>query len=431
MTEESIQVVVRFRPLNERETFGNIHIDKNLNIINVTDRNSKHDFKFDNVFEENSTQKEIYENVAQPAVESVCNGYNSTIFAYGSSGSGKTFSLFGNENDKGIVYMACETIFSSRSINTNLIETKVKCSFIEIYNERIRDLLNKVNEDLQIRQCDKGVYIQGLKETFVYEPQDIIDTINHGYKQRSVTSTTLNSMSSRSHAILTITISQIGIDGSEIISKLNIVDLAGSENVGKSEAQGLTLSEAQNINKSLSALGNVINALTEVGRDHIPYRDSKITYILQDSLGGNSKTIIIANVSPALNTISETLNTLKFAKRAKEIKNAPKLNKNESHGNLLKTIETLNKKIEILEHKLADSQSILSVMGISDNPHFNHISIFENRSNIWHTKLLCLEKEIIAERDRNKNIMELFEKQRKLCIDISKELIKERSNKKD
>jgi hypothetical protein len=150
----------------------------------------------------------------------------------------------------------------------------------------------------------------------------------------------------------------------------------------------------------LSALGNVINALTEIGRDHIPYRDSKLTYLLQDSLGGNSKTVIIATVNPALNTFYETIGTLKFAKRAKQIKNEPKINKNESIATLLTTIEHLRKKIQILEEGSLKSEPI---------PTF-----FENR-------IIYLENELLSERTRNKNLLELYEKQRKLCLDISKE----------
>ena len=358
---ENIQVVVRFRPLNEREisndTRTHIKINTGDNSIVITDKNIVHDFKFDYVFDYASSQEEIYKIVALTAVESVCHGYNATIFAYGSSGSGKTFTMFGNENQKGIIPNACQTIF--KYINNNMIENNVKCSFIEIYNERIRDLFNVHSEDLHIRQNEKGVYIQSLTEKLVYNSADILNCIKSGSNQRMIGATSVNDVSSRSHAVLTITITQIGIDGSEIISKLNLVDLAGSENVGRSEAHGMALTEAQNINKSLSALGNVINALTDSRRGHIPYRDSKLTYFLQDSLGGNSKTIMIATVSPATSVVFETLNTIKFAKRAKDIKNIPKLNRNESTINLLKIIEQLNGKIELLQEKIENYQGIV------------------------------------------------------------------------
>lgn len=411
---ENIQVVVRFRPLHEKENSTGLEISDRSVII--SERNSKHEFTFDYVLTGESRQVSVYNTIAKPAVESVCNGYNSTIFAYGCSGTGKTFTMFGDEDDLGIIPRACETIF--RNMNKELLNWSVKFSFIEIYNENIRDLLNHRNSDLAIRKCEKGIYIQGLTEKLVYGPDDILSSISEGSKQRSVTSTNVNSVSSRSHALLTITITQTGVDESEIVSKLNLVDLAGSENVGRSEVHGIALAEAQNINRSLSALGNVINALTEVGREHIPYRDSKLTYILQDSLGGNSKTIIIATVSPNVNVLSETISTLKFARRAKEIKNAPKVNKNESHINLLKTIENLNKKINILEHKLLDSEKINQ--GVDEEVMKSMIDKWENRIN-------CLDSELEAERTRSKNLLELFEKQRELCINISRELVKEKN----
>ena len=340
-------------------------------------------------------------------VESVSNGYNGTIFAYGSSGSGKTYTMFGTDEEMGIIPRVCEGIFRSGGSNATL-DRHIKFSFIEIYNDRMRDLLNVVNDDLHIRNCEKGIYIPGLTEKLVYNSDDILSSISLGIKQRRITSTSVNNVSSRSHAVLTITITQLGADESEIIGKINLVDLAGSENVGKSEVHGVALSEAQNINKSLSSLGNVINALTEVGRDHIPYRDSKLTYLLQDSLGGNSKTIIIASINPVISNMSETLGTLKFAKRAKEIKNVPKMNKNASTLNLLKTIENLNKKIELLEQKLSDLQN-------------------GNESDIskkWEMRVICLDKALEVEKMRNKNLSELYEKQRKLCIDMLNKEIK-------
>jgi len=416
---ENIQVVVRFRPLNEREistdTKTHIKINTGDNSIVITDKNIVHDFKFDYVFDYASSQEEIYKIVALTAVESVCHGYNATIFAYGSSGSGKTFTMFGNENQKGIIPNACQTIF--KYINNNMIENNVKCSFIEIYNERIRDLFNVHSEDLHIRQNEKGVYIQYLTEKLVYNSTDILNCIKSGSNQRMISATSVNDVSSRSHAVLTITITQIGIDGSEIISKLNLVDLAGSENVGRSEAHGMALTEAQNINKSLSALGNVINALTDSRRGHIPYRDSKLTYFLQDSLGGNSKTIMIATVSPATSVVFETLNTIKFAKRAKDIKNIPKLNRNESTINLLKTIEQLNGKIELLQEKIANYQ------GIVENIESKN---FKMKTDKWENKIILINKDLECEKERNKNLLELFEKQRRLCIDTSTELIKEK-----
>jgi kinesin family protein 5 len=395
--------------VNERENRCVFEIDGNS--LKIEDRVSKHEFTFDYIFDGSSKQEDLYK-IIEPIVDSVSNGYNATIFAYGASGSGKTYTMFGTDEHMGIIPRVCEGIFRS-GVNSNAtLDKHIKFSFIEIYNDRMRDLLNVVNDDLHIRNCDKGIYIPGLTEKLVYNSDDILSSISLGIKQRRITSTSVNNVSSRSHVVLTITISQLGSDESEIIGKINLVDLAGSENVGKSEVHGVALSEAQNINKSLSSLGNVINALTEVGRDHIPYRDSKLTYLLQDSLGGNSKTIIIAAVNPVISNMSETLGTLKFAKRAKEIKNVPKMNKNASTLNLLKTIENLNKKIELLEYKLSDLQN------------GNEIDI----SKKWEMRVISLDKALEVEKMRNKNLSELYEKQRKLCIDILNKEIKSEVN---
>lgn len=399
---ENVRVVVRLKPVSENPCV----LEINGNSLNIEDRVSKYEFMFDYIFDGSSKQEDVYKMI-EPIVESVNNGYNGTIFAYGASGSGKTYTMFGTDEDMGIIPRVCEGIFKCEGTNVTL-DRHIKFSFIEIYNDRMRDLLNVANDDLHIRNCEKGIYIPGITEKLVYNSDDINNSISLAIKQRRIASTSLNNLSSRSHVVLSITITQLGADESEIIGKINLVDLAGSENVGRSEVHGVALSEAQNINKSLSSLGNVINALTEVGRDHIPYRDSKLTYLLQDSLGGNSKTIIIASVNPVISNMSETLGTLKFAKRAKEIKNVPKMNKNASTLNLLKTIESLNKKIELLEQKLSDLQN-------------------GNESDIskkWESRVICLYKELEVEKTRNKNLSELYEKQRKLCIDMLNKEIK-------
>jgi hypothetical protein len=247
----------------------------------------------------------------------------------------------------------------------------------------------------------------------VYSSADILNTIKEGSSRRTVASTSLNTVSSRSHSLLTLTLTQILSDGTEITSKLNLVDLAGSENVGKSEVQGISLAEAQNINKSLSSLGNVIYALTEKNREHIPYRDSKLTFLLQDSLGGNSKTTLIATVNFGNNSISESINTLKFAKRTKEIKNIPKVNKFESIQNLLKTIDELNQKIKILE-KGSDNTTLIQ-------PEINTEETSRLQNNID-----ILEKELDRYREYLSEHNKVLEEQRVYSETISKDLNRER-----
>lgn len=439
---ENIRVAIRFRPPNKKEdvkdTEYHLRLDSKQNIVEISENGKEiQQFAFDHVFDSSSTQDKIFNTVAKNAVDWVCQGYNATIFAYGSTSTGKSYTMFGSEDgktDKGIIPRSCDALFQSINNSEEVIEANMKCSFLEIYREHIRDLLdtNKSNTNdggLKMRQnAVKGIYVQGLIEKYVYSSQDILNTIKEGVSQRTIASTALNSVSSRSHAVLTLTLTQKMSDGSETISKLHLIDLAGSENVGRSEAQGITLTEAQTINKSLSSLGNVICALTEKGREHIPYRDSKLTYLLQDSLGGNSKTILIATASPSPTCYSETMSTLKFAKRAKEIKNLPKINKNESVAHLLQTIEVLNKRILELESKCEDSQVIIQAVEHAEND-TKEIVLVKTKCDRMQKKINSVEEENRKGLERIKEVKDLFRKQRDLARKVSKDLYKERLTK--
>lgn len=411
---ENITVAVRIRPDNK---ITDLYISDNS--ISFLENTNKVQYTFDYVFDQNVNQETVFNTVAKNAIDWVCQGYNSTIFAYGATASGKSYTMFGekSKNEKGIIPRTCEMLFQNINNNEEVAEAILKCSFLEIYREHIRDLINYKNEteiNLKLRQNEmKGVYVQNLVEKYVYSPQDILNTIAEGVLQRTTSSTALNNVSSRSHAVLTLTLTQKLNDGTETVSKLNLIDLAGSENVSKSEVQGTALSEAQTINKSLSCLGNVIYALTEKGREHIPYRDSKLTYLLQDSLGGNSKTILIATINPSLSCMSETLNTLKFAKRAKDIKNIPKINKNESIINLLQTIESLKKRINDLEKgEVIYNQEENHILKLRCERLENNIKIIEDENKIGNEK--------------TKELKELFNKQRDLAKERSKELYNEK-----
>lgn len=424
---ENIRVAIRFRPHNKKDIDFKLHTDSKQGIVEISENGKEiQQYIFDHVFDGTTSQEKVFNTVAKDAVEWVCQGYNTTIFAYGSTSTGKTFTMFGNEDNKGIIPRSCDALFHGINSNEDVVEANMKCSFLEIYREHIRDLLdtNKTNvEGLRLRQTTtKGIYVQGLIEKYVYNPQDILNTIKEGTAQRTTASTALNNVSSRSHAVLTLTVTQKLTDGSETIGKLHLIDLAGSENVGRSEVQGVTLTEAQTINKSLSSLGNVIYALTEKKRDHIPYRDSKLTYLLQDSLGGNSKTILIATVGACY---SETLNTLKFARRAKEIKNIPKINKNEGVASLLQTIETLNKRISELESKYEDSQAIIKAVECTQND-TKDVVLIKTKCERLEKKIASMEAENKQGLERNKEVKELFRKQRELAKKASRDLYKER-----
>ncbi|XP_035614746.2 kinesin-like protein KIF3B isoform X3 [Oncorhynchus keta] len=343
-TRESVKVVVRCRPMNEKERAANfervVQVDVKLGQVAV--RNPRgaaaHEhpkvFTFDSVYDWNSKQVDLYDETFRPLVDSVLLGFNGTIFAYGQTGTGKTYTMEGVRNDperRGVIPNSFEHVFThiSRSQNQQYL---VRASYLEIYQEEIRDLLSKDQSGrLELKERpDTGVYVKDLSSFVTKSVREIEHVMNVGNQNRSVGSTNMNEHSSRSHAIFVITIecSELGVDGENHIrvGKLNLVDLAGSERQTKTGAQGERLKEATKINLSLSALGNVISALVDGRSTHIPYRDSKLTRLLQDSLGGNARTVMVANIGPASYNVEETLTTLRYSNRAKNIKNKPRVN---------------------------------------------------------------------------------------------------------
>lgn len=259
------------------------------------------------------------------------NGYNGTVFAYGQTGAGKSYTMMGEMDDpvkKGIIPRIMEQIFDAIMVHGSAnVEYTVGISYLEIYMERIRDLLNPMMDNLPIHEGPKGPYVKGLREIYVGEVGEVYTAMHLGQRSRVTASTNMNLESSRSHSIFLVTINQKDVNtGSQKSGMLYLVDLAGSEKVGKTGASGQTLEEAKKINKSLSALGMVINSLTDGKSTHVPYRDSKLTRILQESLGGNSRTTLIINCSPSSYNDAETVGTLRFGMRAKTIKNKAKIN---------------------------------------------------------------------------------------------------------
>ena len=277
-------------------------------------------------------QADIFDFSIKPTVDDILNGYNGTVFAYGQTGAGKSYTMMGtnidDEEGRGVIPRIVEQIFSSIMTSPLNIEYTVRVSYMEIYMERIRDLLAPQNDNLPVHEeKNRGVYVKGLLEIYVSSVQEVFEVMRRGGNARAVAATNMNQESSRSHSIFVITITQKNVEtGSAKSGQLFLVDLAGSEKVGKTGASGQTLEEAKKINKSLSALGMVINALTDGKSSHIPYRDSKLTRILQESLGGNSRTTLIVNCSPSSYNDAETLSTLRFGMRAKSIKNKAKVN---------------------------------------------------------------------------------------------------------
>ena len=323
----NIRVYARCRPIlpidgDNQQSIIKFLDDDTLEITN--DDKAPQLFTFDKVFDTNSTQEMVYKNVS-PLIESVMDGYNCCIFAYGQTGSGKTFTMQGDTNNPGLNIRALQHLFTIAECRKPDFEYNINVSMIEIYNEKIRDLLVKEQKIYKIRQKNKigGNYIENLSIHNVKTEHDVFKLMNMGMKYRSVACTNSNEASSRSHMVLTISVTgKNSVAKLTYMGKLNLIDLAGSERVKKSGVDGTALKEAQNINKSLSSLGDVISALSKKSR-HIPFRNSTLTHMLADSLGGNSKCLMFTNLSPAQNHYGETINALKFGKRAKNVELGP------------------------------------------------------------------------------------------------------------
>ncbi|XP_074602042.1 osmotic avoidance abnormal protein 3-like isoform X2 [Brevipalpus obovatus] len=344
MNCESVKVAVRCRPLNKKEkdlrSKSIIEIDSSLgqcSIYNPHEPDSPpKPFTFDGTYDVDSTTEQLYNEIVFPIVESVTEGYNGTVFAYGQTGCGKSFTMQGvtsPSTQKGIIPRAFEHIFEAIA---STADTKflVHASYLEIYNEEIRDLLgDDPKRKLELKESpEKGVFVSGLSYHPIHDVKQCERLMEFGWKNRSVGATLMNTDSSRSHAVFSVHLERMetGLSSTSDTTirkgRLNLVDLAGSERQAKTGATGDRLKEATKINLSLSALGNVISALVDGKCTHIPYRDSKLTRLLQDSLGGNTKTLMIACLSPANYNYDETLSTLRYANRAKNIQNKPKIN---------------------------------------------------------------------------------------------------------
>ena len=371
-SSNNIKVGVRCRPLNRTEKDMDdefiIEFSENneLCISNPSPGTGEAEdslFAFDHCYEPDSQSETVFEQMGRPLVDGLYDGFNGTIFAYGQTGSGKTHSMMGNADDPGVIPRVCDAILErggfgssgggssggdgdgegeggASSLDAQLEEASgsgggegervvvVTASYLQIYREVLQDLLGGGDGDLKIRRDPKlGTIVQGLTEHPLSSADALARLIDTGNRKRAVASTLMNSESSRSHAVVIIRVDQettTTVGGmktkKKVGSKINLVDLAGSERASKTGASGETLKEAISINQSLSALGNVINALTDTKhKGHIPFRSSKLTHLLEESLGGNSQTVMLAAISPAARNYSETLNTLQYAQRAKMI----------------------------------------------------------------------------------------------------------------
>ncbi|XP_041500851.1 kinesin-like protein KIF13A isoform X2 [Microtus oregoni] len=387
MSDTKVKVAVRVRPMNRRELELNtkcvVEMEGNQTVLHPPPSNTKQGerkppkvFAFDYCFwsmdESNTTkyagQEVVFKCLGEGILEKAFQGYNACIFAYGQTGSGKSFSMMGHAEQLGLIPRLCCALFKRISLEQNESQTfKVEVSYMEIYNEKVRDLLDPKGsrQSLKVREHKVlGPYVDGLSQLAVTSFEDIESLMSEGNKSRTVAATNMNEESSRSHAVFNIIITQTLYDlqsgnSGEKVSKVSLVDLAGSERVSKTGAAGERLKEGSNINKSLTTLGLVISSLADQAagkgkNKFVPYRDSVLTWLLKDNLGGNSQTSMIATISPAADNYEETLSTLRYADRAKRIVNHAVVNEDPN----AKVIRELREEVEKLREQLSQAEAM-------------------------------------------------------------------------
>eukprot|EP01004_Peranema_trichophorum_P003134 NODE_213_length_3223_cov_28.668710_g184_i0.p1 GENE.NODE_213_length_3223_cov_28.668710_g184_i0~~NODE_213_length_3223_cov_28.668710_g184_i0.p1 ORF type:complete len:990 (+),score=205.42 NODE_213_length_3223_cov_28.668710_g184_i0:63-3032(+) len=425
---ESVTVCVRLRHESTLESC--LKVKQANNSITVMDvASGEEEFRFDRVLE-GLTNYAVYSLIGQQIVKSIIEGYDTCVFAYGQTGSGKTYTMIGVDSDVGLIPRLCKDIFIQIDALTRkhqqegqTYKAEVEVEYMEIYNEKIRDLFApgiEHNENMKIRDHPKkGVYVEGLLRKVVESAEEIAELMVEGNKERTVAATAMNPVSSRSHGIFIIRFQQTvttydSESGKDITilnknSCVNLVDLAGSERTKRSGVEGKEFKEAVNINKSLSALGNVIAKLAECEnmtadrreKEHIPYRDTKLTWLLKESLGGNSKTIMVATVSPLKDDMFESLSTLRYAAKCKKIVNNAVVNEDRSAA-----------MIRVLKEELRQAQATLASHGET----VNVIKSF------WNDNLNLLSEELNTRIELNNNehkeviqhILEFFEADRRI-----------------
>ncbi|KAM4575642.1 kinesin-like protein KIF1A isoform 15-T15 [Fundulus diaphanus] len=391
MAGASVKVAVRVRPFNSRETDKEskciIQMSGNTTtIINPKQAKDNKSFNFDYSYWSHTTpedvnfasQMRVYKDIGEEMLLHAFEGYNVCIFAYGQTGAGKSYTMMGKQDVKdqqGIIPLLCEDLFTKISDNTdNSLSYSVEVSYMEIYCERVRDLLNPKNKgNLRVREHPlMGPYVEDLSKLAVTSYNDIQDLMDSGNKARTVAATNMNETSSRSHAVFNIIFTQKRFDAetdntSEKVSKISLVDLAGSERADSTGAKGTRLKEGANINKSLTTLGKVISALAEVDsgpnknkkkkkvESFIPYRDSVLTWLLRENLGGNSRTAMVAALSPADINYDETLSTLRYADRAKQIRCNAVINEDPN-----------NRLVRELKEEVSRLKDLLFAQGLGD-----------------------------------------------------------------
>ncbi|XP_058790598.1 kinesin-like protein KIF18A isoform X2 [Phymastichus coffea] len=379
--QTSIKVIVRVRPHNEKEMQENYKtvvkiIDEQMLIFDPKEeenpffyrgvvqkgrdllkkQNKELQFVFDRVFDMTHSNTDVFEGSTKHLISNLLDGYNCSVFAYGATGAGKTHTMLGKEGDPGITYRTMAELFAQIELQRESRDFNLGVSYLEIYNENVQDLLHKVGP-LHLREDGRaGVIVAGLKIISIHNPEELLSLLAKGNKNRTQHATDANQESSRSHAVFQVYVNITNkMDGQVKHVKLSMIDLAGSERASATGCSGARFKEGANINKSLLALGNCINNLAD-GIKYIPYRDSKLTRLLKDSLGGNCQTVMIANISPSSATFEDTYNTLRYANRAKKIKTSVKKNivSCQMHvSGYIKMVEEQKKELETLRQKLS------------------------------------------------------------------------------
>ena len=457
----NILVCVRCRPLSSLEyqlsTYETIRImdDKMVILMDPIEyngpntifknRSREQTYAFDFAFDKYSTQNTVFDKSTKFLIDGVVNGYNATVFAYGATGAGKTYTMLGTETNPGIMPLTLKELFDKVKLLKSERQYKLKFWYLEIYNENIRDLLRfmnpnntnnnivEENESLDLREDPiKGIIVSGITEINVNNSNDMLKILKRGNRNRTQEATGANETSSRSHAILQVSIEykdkNSGIDFEIKYSKLSLIDLAGSERASATQNRGIRLIEGANINRSLLTLGNCINALCDamskgIKKPYVPYRDSKLTRLLKDSLGGNARTVMIANVSPSINTFDDTYNTLKYANRAKNIKTIVTrnvLNAQYHISNYVNIINNLKNEIAQLKQQISTKNKTIT---INENIINNNKS---TNNSIEKSKEKNNEKNIIENENKNNNNSTFFGNEDKFIENIKeiKELIR-------
>uniref|UniRef100_A0A665UI75 Kinesin-like protein n=1 Tax=Echeneis naucrates TaxID=173247 RepID=A0A665UI75_ECHNA len=428
--ECNIKVLCRFRPLNQSEILrGDQFLPKfqGDDTVVVGGRS----YVFDRVFPTNTTQEQVYNTCAKQIVKDVLCGYNGTIFAYGQTSSGKTHTMEGKLHDPhqmGIIPRIAEDIFNHIFAMDENLEFHIKVSYFEIYMDKIRDLLDVTKTNLSVHEDKNRVpYVKGCTERFVSSPDEVMDVIDEGKANRHVAVTNMNEHSSRSHSIFLINIKQEHVETEQkLCGKLYLVDLAGSEKVSKTGAAGAVLDEAKNINKSLSALGNVISALAEGTKTHVPYRDSKMTRILQDSLGGNCRTTMFICCSPSSYNDAETKSTLMFGQRAKTIRNTASIN-------LELTAEQWKRKYEKEKEKNKSLKDTIQKLEAELNRWRNGEDVpeTEQTTSDMVTRIESVEERPILDNDTSSIVVRISEEERQKYEEEIRKLYKQLDDKDD